>query len=77
MFLRVFINVYILIAIYFQFTVDIVNQVIAKIKEELPNLEVSEETEQIQKHLANTLEHLRNRMESPETDGLSYQGLVL
>lgn len=77
MFLRAFINVYILIAIYFQFTVDIVNQVIAKIKEELPNLEVSEETEQIQKHLANTLEHLRNRMESPETDGLSYQGLVL
>lgn len=77
MFLRVFIDVYILIAIYFQFTVDIVNQVIAKIKEELPNLEVSEETEQIQKHLANTLEHLRNRMESPETDSLSYQGLVL
>lgn len=77
MFLIVFINVYILIAIYFQFTVDIVNQVIAKIKEELPNLEVSEETEQIQKHLANTLEHLRNRMESPETDSLSYQGLVL
>ncbi|KAK9309666.1 hypothetical protein QLX08_000861 [Tetragonisca angustula] len=59
------------------FTVDIVNQVIAKIKEELPNLEVSEETEQIQKHLANTLEHLRNRMESPEADGLSYQGLIL
>lgn len=49
---------------------------IAKIREELPNLEVSEETEQIQKHLANTLEHLRNRMESPETDSL-YQGLVL
>lgn len=59
------------------FTVDIINQVIAKIKEELPNLEVSEETEQIQKHLANTLEHLRNRMESPEADGVSYQGLVL
>ncbi|CAD1473373.1 unnamed protein product [Heterotrigona itama] len=53
------------------FTVDIVNQVVAKIKEELPNLEVSEETEQIQKHLANTLEHLRNRMESPEADGLT------
>nr|XP_033333827.1 vacuolar protein sorting-associated protein 35 isoform X4 [Megalopta genalis] len=56
-------------------TVQILNQVIAKIREELPNLEVSEETEQIQKHLANTLEHLRNRMESPEADGLSYQGL--
>ncbi|XP_033229903.1 vacuolar protein sorting-associated protein 35 isoform X1 [Belonocnema kinseyi] len=58
-------------------TVQILNQVIAKIREELPNLEVSEETEQIQKHLANTLEHLRNRMESPESEGLSYDGLVL
>ncbi|RLU22742.1 hypothetical protein DMN91_005020 [Ooceraea biroi] len=58
-------------------TVLILNQVIAKIREELPNLEASEETEQIQKHLANTLEHLRNRMESPDSDGLSYQGLVL
>ncbi|XP_046737836.1 vacuolar protein sorting-associated protein 35 isoform X3 [Diprion similis] len=58
-------------------SVQILNQVIAKIREELPNLEVSEETEQIQKHLANTLEHLRNRMESPESEGPSYQGLVL
>ncbi|XP_032672448.1 vacuolar protein sorting-associated protein 35-like isoform X4 [Odontomachus brunneus] len=58
-------------------TVQILNQVIAKIREELPNLEASEETDQIQKHLANTLEHLRNRMESPESDGLSYQDLVL
>ncbi|XP_024891193.1 vacuolar protein sorting-associated protein 35 isoform X3 [Temnothorax curvispinosus] len=58
-------------------TVQILNQVIAKIREELPNLEASEETDQIQKHLANTLEHLRNRMESPDPDGLSYQGLVL
>ncbi|EGI61622.1 Vacuolar protein sorting-associated protein 35 [Acromyrmex echinatior] len=58
-------------------TVQILNQVIAKIREELPNLETSEETDQIQKHLANTLEHLRNRMESPDSDGLSYQGLVL
>lgn len=53
------------------------NQVISKIREELPNLEVSEETEQIQKHLANTLEHLRNRIESPESEGLTYEGLVL
>ncbi|XP_015604558.1 vacuolar protein sorting-associated protein 35 isoform X2 [Cephus cinctus] len=58
-------------------TVQILNQVIAKIKEELPNLEVSEETEQIQKHLANTVEHLRNRIESSESEGLSYQGIAL
>lgn len=61
----------------FEVTVQILNQVIGKIREELPKLEVSEETEQIQKHLANTLEHLRNRMESSESDGLSYQGLIL
>ncbi|XP_012271457.1 vacuolar protein sorting-associated protein 35 isoform X2 [Orussus abietinus] len=58
-------------------TIEILNQVIAKIKEELPKLEVSEETEQIQKHLTNTLERLRNRMKSPESEGYAYKGLVL
>lgn len=60
-----------------QVTVQILNQVIAKIKEELPNLEVSEETEQINKHFTNTIEHQRSRMESPEADGVSYQGLQI
>lgn len=60
-------------------TVQILNQVIAKIKEELPNLGVSEETEQIQKHLANTLEHLKNRMKLSESEALiqAYNDLVL
>ncbi|XP_034949457.1 vacuolar protein sorting-associated protein 35 isoform X1 [Chelonus insularis] len=58
-------------------TVQILNQVIAKIKEELPNLGISEETEQIQKHLANTLEHLRNRMKLSDSEGQPYHGLVL
>lgn len=61
----------------FQVTVQMLNHLISKIHEELPNLETNEETEQISKHFSNSLEHLRNRMESPEADGVSYEGLVL
>ncbi|KDR18449.1 vacuolar protein sorting-associated protein 35 [Zootermopsis nevadensis] len=60
-----------------QVTVQMLNQLISKIREELPNLEANEETEQINKHFTNTLEHLRNRLESPESEGLSYDGLIL
>lgn len=60
-----------------QVTVQMLNHLISKIHEELPNLETNEETEQISKHFSNTLDHLRNRMESPEADGVSYEGLVL
>ncbi|XP_069687418.1 vacuolar protein sorting-associated protein 35 [Periplaneta americana] len=60
-----------------QVTVQMLNQLIAKIREELPNLEANEETEQINKHFTNTLEHLRNRMDSPESERLSYEGLIL
>ena len=58
-----------------QVTVEILNQVIRKVKDELPNLDGSEETEQIQKHFNNTLMHLVSRTESTETDGVSYEGL--
>ncbi|GFG38277.1 hypothetical protein Cfor_01909 [Coptotermes formosanus] len=54
-----------------QVTIQILNQLIGKIREELPNLEANEETEQINKHFNNTLEHLRNRVDSPESEGLS------
>ncbi|XP_077302985.1 vacuolar protein sorting 35 [Arctopsyche grandis] len=60
-----------------QVTVSLINMVIAKIREELPNLEQSAETEQINKHFNNTIEHLKNRLDCPESDGVSYQGLVL
>ncbi|KAL4613614.1 vacuolar protein sorting-associated protein 35 [Arapaima gigas] len=58
-------------------TIQVLNQLVQKIREDVPNLEASEETEQINKHFHNTLEHLRLRRESPEADGLSYEGLVL
>lgn len=60
-----------------QVTVQIINQIVAKIKEELPNLEVSEEAEQINKHFTNTIEHLKSRLENPEAEGVSYQGLMI
>ncbi|KAG9474867.1 hypothetical protein GDO78_003367 [Eleutherodactylus coqui] len=58
-------------------TIQVLNQLIQKIREDLPNLEASEETEQINKHFHNTLEHLRLRKESPEAEGPVYEGLVL
>ncbi|OBS81992.1 hypothetical protein A6R68_24018, partial [Neotoma lepida] len=52
-----------------QVTIQVLNQLIQKIREDLPNFESSEETEQINKHFHNTLEHLRSRRESPESEG--------
>ncbi|XP_071784980.1 vacuolar protein sorting-associated protein 35-like [Asterias amurensis] len=60
-----------------QVTVQILNQLIEKIREDLPNLEDNDETEQINKHFTNTLEHVRNKMDSGESDGPSYEGMVL
>ncbi|XP_055687349.1 vacuolar protein sorting-associated protein 35 isoform X1 [Lutzomyia longipalpis] len=59
-------------------TVPILNQLIAKINEELPNLEQSEETKQIEVHYQNTMAHIRNKLESSET-GLeaAYAGIQL
>lgn len=61
----------------FQITVGMLNQLIGKIRGDLPNLEGGEEADQISQHFNNTLARLRDRMESPESDGLSYEGLVL
>lgn len=61
-----------------QINVQILNQVVGKVKEELPNLESSEETDQIIKHFNNTLEHLKTRIENPDVDTpISYEGLEL
>uniref|UniRef100_A0A1L8DVU9 Vacuolar protein sorting-associated protein 35 n=1 Tax=Nyssomyia neivai TaxID=330878 RepID=A0A1L8DVU9_9DIPT len=59
-------------------TVPILNQLITKINEELPNLDASEETKQIEVHYQNTMAHIRNKLESSET-GLeaAYAGIQL
>lgn len=38
---------------------SVINQIIAKIKEELPNLEQNEEKDQINKHFENTKDHIK------------------
>ena len=53
------------------------NQLISKIKETLPNLEANEETEQINKHFQNTVEHLTLMSKDSEGSEVSYEGLVL
>ncbi|RZF33303.1 hypothetical protein LSTR_LSTR007648 [Laodelphax striatellus] len=58
-------------------TVAMLNQVIAKIRDELPNLESNEESEQIGKHFSNTIDYLKSRIENPESEGVSYEGLSL
>lgn len=61
-------------------TITMLNQLIAKINEELPNLEQCEETKQIEMHNNNTLAHIKLRMESMSNEtGLevSFAGIVL
>ncbi|GBP67423.1 Vacuolar protein sorting-associated protein 35 [Eumeta japonica] len=60
-----------------QITVQQLDAIIQKTREELANLDQSEEVDQITKHFHNTLQHLKNRMECPDPDGLGYEGLVL
>ncbi|CAG2195987.1 VPS35 [Mytilus edulis] len=58
-----------------QVTVQVLNQLITKIKETLPSLEANEETEQINKHFQNTCDHLRLKKDNPESEGVSYESL--
>ncbi|KOB66736.1 putative vacuolar protein sorting 35 isoform 1, partial [Operophtera brumata] len=58
-------------------TTGLIHAIIQKIREELANLDQSEEVEQITKHFHNTLQHIKNRMECPDPEGLGYEGLVL
>ncbi|KAL3860250.1 hypothetical protein ACJMK2_010400 [Sinanodonta woodiana] len=60
-----------------QTTVQVLNQLISKIKETIPTLEANEETEQINKHFQNTLEHLKLRKNNPDNVGPSYAELAL
>lgn len=59
-----------------QVTVEMLNQLISKIRDELSNLENNDETQQISKHFSNTMVHLRNRMETTD-ETINYEGLVL
>lgn len=52
-------------------------QIIQKIREELANLDQSEEVEQVTRHFHNTLQHLRSRAEVSDPGSLGYEGLQL
>ena len=58
-------------------TVSMINQLIEKIGEEVPNLDGGPDSEHINKHYTNTLEYLRNRMEGPVEGRPNYEGLIL
>ncbi|KAL4719897.1 hypothetical protein ACJJTC_005059 [Scirpophaga incertulas] len=58
-------------------TTALIEAIIQKIREELANLDQSEEVEQITKHFHNTLQHIKNRIECPDPEALGYEGLVL
>ncbi|KAK3888494.1 hypothetical protein Pcinc_007453 [Petrolisthes cinctipes] len=60
-----------------QVTVAMINQLVSKVKEDLANLETTEEVDQISRHLQNTLAHLTSRLQHPTPDGPSFQGLQL
>ncbi|XP_064107288.1 vacuolar protein sorting-associated protein 35-like isoform X2 [Macrobrachium nipponense] len=60
-----------------QVTVAMLNQLISKVKEDLANLETTEETDQISRHLTNTLTHLELRLQEPSGEGPNYEGLQL
>ncbi|KAK3085900.1 hypothetical protein FSP39_010235 [Pinctada imbricata] len=60
-----------------QVTIQVLNQLITKIKDTLPSLEANEETEQINKHFQNTLEHLQVQRDSTDREGPSYDGLTI
>lgn len=63
--------------VHLQVTVAMLNQLISKVKEDLANLETTEETDQISRHLTNTLTHLQLRQQEPPSEGPSYEGLQL
>ncbi|KAF0304334.1 Vacuolar protein sorting-associated protein 35 [Amphibalanus amphitrite] len=58
-----------------EITVDMVNQLLDKIREDLPSLEPSDETAQISQHFANTLQHIRAKA-AAET-AVSFEGLTI
>ena len=58
-------------------TVSMINQLIGKIGEEMPNMDGGPDSEMINRHFTNTIEYLRNRSETPEEGRPNYEGLVL
>lgn len=58
-------------------TAPTLNQLIAKINEDMPNLEECEETKQIETYFKNTIAHVKERMDPNNTYSEPYAGVVV
>lgn len=58
-----------------EISVDMLNQLLDKIREDLPSLEPSDETSQISQHFSNTLQHVRAKMAADTA--VSFEGLII
>ena len=57
--------------------IDMVQELIDRIREDSPNLEANDEGEQIGGHFANTLAHIKARMAEEDGGGPKYKDLKL
>jgi len=61
----------------YQVTVTVINQLLEKIREDLPGLEGTDETELIRKHFESTIGHVQLKKESPDEDSPSYEEIKI
>ena len=57
--------------------IEMIQELIDRIKEDSPNLEANDEGEQIGIHFANTVAHIKTRMAEEDGGGPSYKDLKL
>lgn len=62
---------------FLQVTVTVINQLLEKIRQDLPGLEKTEETELIRRQFENTIHHVQLKKESPEEGSPSYEDIRL
>jgi len=58
-------------------TVTVINQLLEKIREDLPGLEGTDETALIGKHFESTIGHVQLKKESPDEDSPSYEEIKI
>ncbi|XP_058967807.2 vacuolar protein sorting-associated protein 35-like [Pocillopora verrucosa] len=58
-------------------TVTVINQLLEKIREDLPGLEGTDETELIRKHFESTVAHVQIKKESQDEDSPSYEEIKI
>ena len=60
---------------FLKVTVTILNQLMDKIREDLPGLEGSDEAEQIRRHFENTISHIDLKSRTQDDATPSYEGI--